>query len=182
MGNSVVALKYESFLSPFHTMANKPKTPYGKRKSDFALKPVQVESKHESGEECTNNAPITFLPLPSPHLGNNLLKFPKYFKRIKEEEEEGELANSQRNQELLKNQERLKSQEKVKSHENIEEEPACKKKIFEEFFVFGMEKNDLNYEDFEKEKINDGFAQAKILYYFDGVTNTPSDWYFNMTN
>jgi hypothetical protein len=168
MGNSVVALKYESFLSPFQLSPNKKPSASHKKTESFQIKPVQIENKHENLEDFTSKAPITFLPLPSPHLGNNVLKFPKFFKRIKEEEEE--------ENEICGNTNTKNQMETQKIQERKSEEPACKKKIFEEFYVFGIEKNDFMAGNIDKEKIKDGFAPAKILYYFDGMGIQPSDW------
>lgn len=151
-----MALKYETFLSPFQGKNN---NNINKSNKPFVLKTMPVESKStETTQENFNKAPITFMPLPSPHLGNNLLKFPAFFKKIEEEEELEDFGASKT----------LKKPEK-------NEIQASKKNIFEEFMVIGLEKQEF-IEKIDGEKTNDGFLPAKILYCYEKDQKDNRDW------
>lgn len=158
LGSSVVAIRYESFLSPA------PSKIQDTRKSVVALTQVasnlvaqnsEANNHHHQNTEDVLKPPITFLPLPSPHLGGSMLRFPKIFKKIEEMPEEEN------------------SQKLFKKNSDIQ---TSKKKFFEEFFVIGLDK-----EDFMKKvdwnKTNDGFCQAKILYCYEGEEVNFQDWY-----
>ena len=179
MGSSVVALKYESFSSPFNPISARPSQK--KKLSNFTKNENKGSEKTE--EEC--KGPITFLPLASPHLAGNYLKFQKVFKKIKEEEEE-ELHNSLKSGKTEKTENLEEKKEKIsekcekneKFNEKIEKNnngiEGSKKRIFEEFLVIGLEKSEFVA---AQVKINDGFFPAKILYEFDGSEGAKVDWY-----
>ena len=152
-----------------------------KKPSNFSIKPQVIECKTTAGDTVEAPLPITFLPLASPHLGNNVLKFSKFFRKIKEEDEEMVLSEEKLTDEKLKNQ--IETKINQENHQNLSKgssenrEIECSKKcIFEEFLVIGLDKKDFEM-DKNVENVNDGFFPAKILYFFDGDSKPDIDWY-----
>ena len=158
MGNSVVALKYESVLSPLENMEAGKKTNLMK-KSNFLIPKKDV------------GTPINFIPMISPHLKNIPSKFQKdhdhkshydttinsFPKKIKEVDEE-DLVGS-------------------KNNENTENSIEIKtmKSIFEEFLVMGIDKTE--FIRVYNNEYNEGFTPAKIIYHFENIAKANADWY-----
>lgn len=158
LGSSVVALKYESFLSPFHQALqtdNHRRKSLNKRK-EFSLKPIaSLPGNHKE-----DILPINFLPLNSPHINSTTAKkFSKFFKKIDEVNEEENVSQ-------------------IMINEKKKEIEVSKKSLFEEFFLIGLDKNEFIASNIDEGKVLDGFFPGKILYSFQGDGKTNEDWYF----